>query len=72
MSGEAVLRGSPPLSPVKDGSKAQVTNPLSAIFMAYKPLDCSFDAPKGPHTARAIPLLPLFGKYKSPTRVIPY
>ena len=44
MSGEEVRRGSPPLSPVKEGSKAQATNPLSAIFIAYSPLDCSFDA----------------------------
>ena len=34
MSGEVVPRGSPLLSPVKEGSKASVTNPRSAIFMA--------------------------------------
>ena len=32
--GEAILRGSPPDSPVKEGSKAMVTNPLSAMCWA--------------------------------------
>ncbi|MNL36113.1 hypothetical protein D3C87_1581810 [compost metagenome] len=34
MSGEATLRGSPPLSPVKDGSKARVAKPRSAMVWA--------------------------------------
>ena len=53
ISGEAVRRGSPELSPVKDGSKAKATNPRSAIFIAYRPELCSFVAPKGPDTAKA-------------------
>ena len=44
MSGDAVRRGSPLLSPVYEGSNANATKPLSAIFMAYKPLDCSLVA----------------------------
>ena len=34
MSGEAVYRGSPPLSPVKEGSKAMVRKPRSANVWA--------------------------------------
>ena len=34
MSGDAMYLGWPPLSPVKDGSKAIVRNPLSAIVWA--------------------------------------
>ena len=44
LSGDAVRRGSPLLSPVYEGSNANATKPLSAIFMAYKPLDCSLVA----------------------------
>lgn len=54
MSGEAPYRGCPPLSPVKDGSKASVRKPYSAILCAYKPEDRSFTAPNGPLTARRI------------------
>lgn len=43
----------PPLSPVKEGSKAIVRKPRSAIVWAYRPEDCSFTAPKGPQTAMA-------------------
>ena len=53
MSGEAVRRGVPLLSPVYEGSKANATKPLSAICMALRPLDCSLVAPKGPDTAMA-------------------
>ena len=52
-SGEAIYRGWPPLSPVKDGSKARVRNPRSAMVWAYRPEHCSFTAPKGPQTAMA-------------------
>ena len=78
ISGDAVRRGSPELSPVKDGSKAKATNPRSAIFIAYRPELCSFVAPKGPDTAIAAYLvlgtwsLSPFGWYKSPTNVKPY
>jgi hypothetical protein len=34
MSGDATLRGSPPLSPVNEPSNANVTNPRSAIVCA--------------------------------------
>ena len=34
MSGDAIYLGSPELSPVKEGSKAIVINPLSAIVWA--------------------------------------
>ncbi|MNS35726.1 hypothetical protein D3C72_678910 [compost metagenome] len=34
MSGEATWRGSPPLSPVKEGSKARVAKPRSAMVWA--------------------------------------
>ena len=61
MSGDAVRRGSPLLSPVYDGSNANATKPLSAIFMAYKPLDCSLVAPNGPLTAMAGSFSPVFG-----------
>ena len=53
ISGDAVRLGSPELSPVKDGSKANATKPRSAIFIAYRPELCSFVAPKGPDTAKA-------------------
>ena len=78
ISGDAVRRGSPELSPVYEGSKASVINPRSAIFIAYRPELCSFVAPKGPDTAIAAYLvlgtwsLSPFGWYKSPTKVKPY
>lgn len=50
---EATLRTSPPLSPVNDGSKANVTKPREANWFAYKPDDCSLTAPNGPLTTRA-------------------
>ena len=73
ISTDAVLRGSPPLSPVKDGSKATVIKPFSAIVWAYKPEDCSFTAPNGPDTANAATFLsPRFlGIYTSAAIVIP-
>ena len=72
MSGEAMQRGWPPLSPVKDGSNARVTKPRSAIVCAYSPEHCSFTAPKGPHTAMAgnLPSAPL-GTYMSAASVMP-
>ena len=64
--------GSPPLSPVKEGSNAMVKKPRSAIVCAYKPDACSFTAPKGPHTAMAGSFPVAFtGVYKSATSVIP-
>ena len=73
MSGEATYLGVPPLSPVYDGSKAIVRNPLSAISCAYRPDTCSFTAPNGSLTAIAgnFPLT-LFGTYRSAASVIPY
>ena len=73
ISGEFKSRGKPPLSPVKEGSNAKAINPLSAIFIAYNPDDCSLTAPKGPLTAIAanFPLPFSFGSYKSPTKIIP-
>ena len=61
MSGDAMKRGSPALSPVNDGSKAMVKKPRSAMVWAYRPLACSFTAPNGPDTARAasMPAAPL-------------
>ncbi len=61
MSGEATKRGSPPLSPVNEGSKAMATKPRSAMAWAYSPEACSLTAPKGPLTAMAgsFPLAPL-------------
>ena len=56
MSGDATKRGVPPLSPVNEGSNAIAKKPRSAISCAYKPDDCSFTAPKGPHTAMAASL----------------
>ena len=53
ISGDAIYLGSPPLSPVNDGSNAIVKNPFSANFCAYKPEDCSFTAPNGPLIAIA-------------------
>ena len=72
MSGEATYRGSPPLSPVNEGSKAMVRKPRMAISCAYSPEDCSFTAPKGPHTAMAAkgPVSP-FGAYRSAASVMP-
>ena len=46
MSGDAVFRGSPLLSPVYDGSKASVTNPRSAIVCAYRPGHLFLDGAK--------------------------
>ena len=46
-------RGWPPLSPVKEGSKAMVRKPRSAMVWAYRPAACSLTAPKGPQTAMA-------------------
>ena len=43
-------RGWPPLSPVKEGSKAMVRKPRSAMVWAYRPAACSLTAPKGPQT----------------------
>ena len=73
ISGEATYRGTPPLSPVNDGSNAIVKKPLSAIVCAYRPDDCSFTAPNGPLTAIAGNFFSLtsFGSYKSATNVIP-
>lgn len=61
-----------PDSPVKEGSKAIVRNPLSAIVCAYNPDDCSLHAPKGPDTAIAgsFPDASL-GTYISAASVIP-
>ena len=72
MSGEAMYRGEPPLSPVKLGSNAIVRKPRSAIICAYSPEHCSFTAPKGPQTAMAAngPSCPL-GVYISAASVIP-
>ena len=53
MSGEATFRTSPPLSPVKEGSKARAAKPRAASSSAYRPEHCSFTAPKGPDTATA-------------------
>ena len=47
MSGEAMQRGWPPLSPVKEGSKAMVRKPRSAMVWAYRPAACSLDRAKG-------------------------
>ena len=65
-------KGVPPLSPVKDGSKAMVRNPRSAMVWAYSPAACSFTAPKGPQTAMAgsFPDTPL-GAYRSAAKVMP-
>ena len=52
--------------------KATVTKPLSAICCAYRPLDCSFTAPKGPLTAIAGSLPSAsFGTYMSAASSIP-
>ena len=49
-----------------------VRNPRSAIVWAYRPEDCSLQAPKGPLTAIAgsFPLAAL-GEYMSAARVMP-
>ena len=72
ISGEFKYLGKPPLSPVNEGSNAKVINPLSAIFIAYNPEDCSLTAPNGPLTAIAgnFPFSFSIGSYKSPTNVI--
>ena len=79
ISGEAVRRGSPELSPVKEGSKAKAINPRSAILIAYRPELCSLVAPKGPDTASAgnfvhctLSLCTSAGIYMSATNVKPY
>ena len=72
MSGEAMYLGVPPLSPVKDGSKAIVKKPRSAIVCAYKPEHCSLTAPNGPQTAIAGSLpSAFFGTYISAASVMP-
>ena len=72
MSGEATFRASPPLSPMKEGSKARAAKPRLANSSAYRPEHCSFTAPKGPLTAMAgsLPCM-AFGWYKSAASVIP-
>ena len=72
ISGEATFRASPPLSPMKEGSKANAAKPRPASSSAYSPAHCSFTAPKGPATATAasLPENPL-GRYRSPASSIP-
>ena len=72
MSGDATYLGSPPLSPVYDGSNAIVRKPRSARFCAYRPEACSFTAPNGPDTATAgMRPSALFGVYISAASVMP-
>ena len=73
MSGDAIARGCPALSPVNEGSNAIVKNPISANVCAYSPETCSLTAPNGPAHAIAgnFSLTP-FGLYKSATSNIPY
>ena len=67
-----MYRGWPPLSPVKEGSKARVRKPRSASVWAYRPAHCSFTAPKGPHTAMAGSLSEASrGLYRSAARGMP-
>jgi hypothetical protein len=57
---------------VKDGSKAIVRKPRSAMVWAYSPEHCSFTVPKGPQTAMAGSLpAASFGTYISAARVMP-
>lgn len=72
MSGDATRRGIPPLSPVKEGSKAIVRNLRSASCWAYRPLDCSLTAQNGPLMAIAGSFPSAFlGLYMSAARVTP-
>ena len=72
MSGEATLRTAPPLSPIKEGSKARAAKPRLASSSAYSPEHCSFTAPKGPDTATAASFpVASWGRYRSPVSSMP-